>query len=110
MSKLLRANLARLWKNKVFWFGFFALIIFCVLQKIGMSQDMMEVHYLEEAFWIQAFVIGIILSVFISLFVGAEYEYGTIRNKVISGHSVQIFILPMYLFVLLQGGLYVWGV
>lgn len=86
MMKLLRANFARLWKNKVFWLGFSALTSFCILQKIGMSQDTAEVHYLEEAFWIQAFVIGIILSVFISLFVGAEYEYGTIRNKIISGH------------------------
>ena len=32
-------------------------------------------------------MIGIILSVFISLFVGAEYEYGTIRNKIISGYG-----------------------
>ena len=87
MSKLLRANLARLWKNKVFWLGFFALIIFCVLQKFSLIQDSVEVHYLEETFWIFAFVLGIILSVFISLFVGAEYEYNTIRNKIISGHT-----------------------
>lgn len=86
MIKLLKANLARLWKNKVFWLEFLMLVVFCILQKIGMGQDTAEVHHLEEAFWIQAFVIGIFLSVFISLFVGAEYEYGTVRNKIISGH------------------------
>ncbi len=32
-------------------------------------------------------MLGIILSVFISLFIGAEYEYGTIRNKIISGYD-----------------------
>lgn len=86
MIKLLRANLARLWKNKAFWLGFFTLTAFGIMQRINCSQDSVEAHYLEEAFWIQALVIGIILSVFISLFVGAEYEYGTIRNKIISGH------------------------
>ncbi|MCM1569069.1 MAG: ABC transporter permease [Roseburia sp.] len=87
MVKLLRANLARLWKSKVFWLGFFVLTAFGILQKITIIQDSIEVHYLEEAFWIQALVIGMILSVFISLFVGSEYEYGTIRNKIISGHA-----------------------
>ncbi len=85
MIKLLTANLARLWKNKVFWLGFLVLNLFCIIQKISIIQDTVEVHFLEEAFWIQAYVIGIILSVFISFFVGAEYEYGTIRNKIVSG-------------------------
>ena len=85
MIKLLKANLARLWKNKVFWLGFLVLNVFCIIQKISIIQDTVEVHFLEEAFWIQAYVIGIILSVFISFFVGAEYEYGTIRNKIVSG-------------------------
>lgn len=87
MMKLLKANLARLWKNKVFWLGFLVLNVFCIIQKIGLIQDTIEVHYLEETFWIQAYVLGIILSVFISLFIGAEYEYGTIRNKIISGYD-----------------------
>lgn len=86
MIKLLRANFARLWKNKVFWLGFFALTAFGILGRFGASQDSIEVHYLEEAFWIQALVIGVVLAIFISLFVGTEYEDGTIRNKIISGH------------------------
>lgn len=86
MNNLLRANLARLWKSKIFWLELIALTVFCMLQKIAMGQDLAEVHYLEEAFWIEAVFIGIILSVLISLFVGAEYEYGTVRNKIISGH------------------------
>lgn len=87
MIKLLKANLARLWKNKVFWLGFLVLNIFCIIQKVSIIRDTAEAHSLEEAFWIQAYVIGIILSVFISLFVGAEYEYGTIRNKIILGYN-----------------------
>lgn len=62
-------------------------MFFALSKKIGLIQDTIEVHYLEETFWIQAYVLGIILSVFISLFIGAEYEYGTIRNKIISGYD-----------------------
>ncbi len=86
MSKLLSANFARLWKDKFFWLGFCVLTAFGVIERIGASMDSTETHYLEEAFWIQAYVIGIVLAVFVSLFVGVEYENGTIRNKIASGH------------------------
>lgn len=86
MSKLLRANLVRLWKNKVFWIGFLLLTTFGAGQRVGLSMDV-EAHYLDETFWIDALLIGIILSAFISLFVGTEFEDGTIRNKIVMGHS-----------------------
>lgn len=86
MLKLLNANFTRLWKNKVFWLGFGALTVFGALERIGVSMDAIETHYLEEAFWIQALFIGFVLAVFVSLFIGVEYENGTIRNKIIAGH------------------------
>ena len=100
MNRLLRANFARLWKNKMFRFGLFALTALGIFQRINVRQDSMEVHYLEEAFWIQALVIGVILSIFISLFVGTEYEDGTIRNKIISGHvRSDIYLANVYVCV-----------
>lgn len=96
MRSLLSANLARLWKSGVFWLGLFALAAFCAIQKWGMVMDSGEVHHLEEAFWIQALVIGIILSVFISFFAGSEYEYGTVRNKAVAGHTrAEIYLANM---------------
>lgn len=86
MSKLLRANLARLWKNRVFWIDFFLLAVWGAVQRIGIRMDT-EARYLDEAFWIAALFIGIALSVFISLFIGVEFEEGTIRNKIIMGHT-----------------------
>ena len=87
MSKLLRANMMRLWKDKIFRFCFLLMTVWGIVLRIGISMDDLEKHYLEETFWIQAFFIGIILAVFVSLFVGAEYSEGTIRNKIISGHT-----------------------
>jgi len=86
MLKLLSANFTRLWKDKVFWLGFCVLTAFGAIDRIGVSMDTIETHYLEEAFWKQALVIGFVLAAFVSLFVGVEYENGTIRNKIASGH------------------------
>jgi len=86
MLKLLSANFSRLWKDKVFWLSFFVLTAFGAIDRIGVSMDTIETHYLEEAFWIQVLVIGFVLAAFVSLFVGVEYENGTIKNKIASGH------------------------
>ena len=87
MSKLLRANMERLWKNKAFWFCFLVMIAFGIIERINVFISEEGEGSLDEAFWIGALVIGFALSVFVSLFVGAEYEAGTIRNKIISGHT-----------------------
>lgn len=87
MSNLLRANIARLWKNRAFWFGVFVLTAFGMIERIGIFLSEKEDGSLDEAFWIGALVIGFVLSIFVSLFVGTEYEAGTIRNKAISGHT-----------------------
>lgn len=90
MRKLLRANFARLKRDKVFWGGSIFLILFCVLICVIQYRTMKQI---EAQFFLDNFVfgsfqlIGVILSVFISLFVGTEYSDGTIRNKIIVGRS-----------------------
>lgn len=43
--------------------------------------------YIDSAFFSVAIYIGIILSVFCSLFIRTEYSDGTIRNKLIVGQK-----------------------
>lgn len=101
MRNLLSANMARLRKSRAFKVGFFALTALCAIQKAGMAMDPKEVHPLNEAFWIQALAIGVILSVFISFFTGSEYEHGAIRNKAVAGHTrSEIYLANMFACVL----------
>lgn len=89
MSNLLSANMARLKGNKAFWCGFLLLTVWGAVERIGIYMDMADTdsRQLDEAFWIGALLIGFVLSVFVSLFVGTEYSDGAMRNKVISGHT-----------------------
>lgn len=92
MIKLLHAEFSRLIKNKIFWLG--------LLVMVGVPLYAVGVRYYDyviapETAWETAdglwFVGGIymavILSVFVSLFIGTEFGDGTIRNKLIVGHT-----------------------
>lgn len=90
MGKLLAANHARLSKTKVFWItviAAFCFELYAVLQggkvdalnKFG--RDLDYYYFQPMPFF------SVVLSVLIALFVGAEYSDGTIRNKLIVGHT-----------------------
>lgn len=123
MIKLLYAEFTRLIKNKLFWLG--------LLVMIGVPLYAVGVRYYDyviasENVWETAdglwFVGGIymavILSVFVSLFLGTEFADGTIRNKLIVGHTrntiyvsnlitctvVALFYHLMYIVVLFGAG------
>lgn len=90
MYRLLDAGLARVKKNKAFW-G-------CVIVSIGIAIFMIISNYLDmKNYNVQIStselvsnylpMIGIFIAIFTGLFIGTEYSDGTIRNKIIAGHS-----------------------
>lgn len=92
MIKLLHADFSRIIKNKLFWL--------CLLVMVGIPLYAVGVRYYDyaiapETAWETAdglwFVggtyVAVIQSVFISLFIGAEFSEGTIRNKLTVGHT-----------------------
>ena len=103
MSNLISANMARLKGNRAFWCGFLLLTVMGAVERIGVYAD--TGGQLDEAFWIEALLIGFVLSVFVSLFVGTEYSDGTMRNKVISGHTRSEIYLANVISCILAGWL-----
>ena len=84
MTKLLRAGFARLFKNKVF----------CLLSlfSIGYPLFLLLIQYghplqIDALIVSYGTMIGIVMSIFISLFLGTEYSDGAIRNKISVGHK-----------------------
>ena len=88
MSKLLYANFFRLWRNRLFQIGlgfmFFAgsfLVFQQYRQLVGYGTNVK----LDSTMFGYTIMIGVISSIFCSLFVSTDYNDGTIRNKVIAG-------------------------
>lgn len=83
MNKLISAGFTRLCKDKIFWLIFIFMFMFGALVsvKTGVNAP------LEGIFFAFAVTISIPTAVFCGMFVGTEYSDGTIRNKIIVGHS-----------------------
>lgn len=92
MSRLLSAGFARVMKSRIFHIALFfmiGLVIFEVALSIYDSRSRTDVViapidvYLHE----DMLFLGFVAAIFIGLFLGREYSDGTIRNKLIIGHS-----------------------
>lgn len=89
MIRLLNAGFTRLYKNKLFYL----LIIFSIGLALLMiwNQYVEMKHYgevieVEQIMLNYSTMIGIVIAIFISLFLGVEYSDGAIRNKISIGH------------------------
>lgn len=90
MNRLIGAGLARMRKSGVFYVFviLFALLgaglrlyAFAMEKKTGNDIPLDSIFFAAAAFE------GIVMAVFCSLFVGTEYSDGTIRNKLVTGHT-----------------------
>lgn len=90
MNKLLSAGFARLWKSKCFWLGM-VFISGIIILNLFTNYHNMKLGYFQtslDSFLYAAFVlIGIFTSIWAALFLGTEYSDGTVRNKLVCGHS-----------------------
>lgn len=92
MSKLLRANLVRLWKSKIFWFCMGCMLLYAVTYMLNASQKPIssltgKLYPLEHYYFMFLAYVGFSFAVITSMFVGTEYSDGTMRNKLIMGHT-----------------------
>ena len=92
MNKLLHAEFSRLFKNKLFWLG---LLIMTGIPLYGVSVRYYDSVIAQEVTWetvdglwfVGGMYLDVVLSVFVSLFIGTEFSDGTIRNKLTVGHT-----------------------
>lgn len=91
MSKLLRTNFIRLWKDKIFWIGIAVMMCSSLYKTISILIAHSEPGdvALSNVFFKYTTYILILGCVFCSLYIGTEYSDGTIRNKLIMGHNRQ---------------------
>lgn len=92
MRKLLSANFARLWKSHVFWLGTIAMCGLgfwaVIMRYFDILKDPNYAYTTADGFWfLGGLYISVVLSVFISLWLGTEYHDGTMRNKLTVGHT-----------------------
>lgn len=90
MHKLLAAGFSRLWKNKPFWLGMIFLPGIIMLNLFTNYHDMMLGYFhspLDSYLYAAYMLSGIFTAVWAALFLGTEYSDGTVRNKLICGHS-----------------------
>lgn len=103
MRKLLSANFARLKKNKAFWFTIavvFLLSFISILNGARSAKVMVENDFvvtLENYYFNQAPFMGLFSLIFVSLFLGTEYSDGTIRNKLMVGHTRENIYLSNFI-------------
>ncbi len=86
MYNLLKAGFFRLKKDIIFWLFLFITIGISVFSLIRIGGDQPNA---DLSRYINEFImyIGLLISIFVSIFVGKEYSEGIIRNKVIVGHK-----------------------
>lgn len=90
MSKLLYANFFRLWKNRLFLIGLGFMFFaggFLAFQQYRQLIGYGAAVKLDSTFFDYIIMIGVVSSIFCSLFLNVEYNDGTMRNKIIAGHK-----------------------
>lgn len=96
MIKLLHAGFLRLRKNRLFWLLTVFSIGLALLMIYGGYSDMKkygETIETEQLMLNYGTVIGIVIAIFASLFLGTEYSDGAIRNKISVGHKrIHIYV------------------
>lgn len=98
MRRLMRANFARLNRSKSFWFGIAVMLLTAVYTSWSEYRDKQLGYEVgpDSVFFTPFLINGILLAIFCSLFIGTEYSDGTIRNKLVVGHSRSSIVMSNF--------------
>ena len=90
MRRLLRADIYSLFLDKVFIaLAVFSLILGLTLPVLGLVNEIRYNEYkeFEDYFFFFLPVFSLMISSYVSIFVGKSFDWGTVKNKITVGHS-----------------------
>lgn len=94
MRKLLSSSFSRLWGNKEFWVCMGVMFAYAVgnmlnacRRELRYASEYQSSYCLDDYYFQFALIIGGFCAIFSSLFLGTEYSDGTLRNKIVVGHT-----------------------
>lgn len=93
MRKLLAADFAQLLRDKVFWAAFAFMIVSTAILVVSTHNMIALDNYApgtwtaETSMFCMLPSVGIVNAIWLHLFIGSDYDQGTIRNKFIRGHT-----------------------
>lgn len=104
MINLLNAGFTRLKKNKLFWIltiFTIGLALFMIYTQYSDMKKYKEVIEVEQLMLNYSTIIGVVISIFVSLFLGIEYSDGGIRTKISIGHKrINIYLSNLIIIVI----------
>ena len=89
MNRLLNAGFSRLVKNRYFWIFIVFMAGFGAAGVTSEHASAVKYNYtayIDGSLFALSLFLGIVIAAFVSLFLGAEYSDGTVRNKIAVGH------------------------
>lgn len=92
MGRLLHANFSRLWRDKSFRLGMGGMLLYAVAYMLAAGQTSAsaltgQACILEEYYFQFLLYAGFFFSAVTSMFLGTEYSDGTMRSKLVAGHT-----------------------
>lgn len=87
MSRLLVSTFIRMLRKIVFWILIISMFTYGVYSALNTVSDSDVSFVIDGCLFEFTPFMGLVAAIFTSLFVGSEYSDGTIRNKLVVGHS-----------------------
>ncbi len=87
MGRLFTSTFFRMLKKIVFWILLISMFAYGIYSASNAASEARAGFTLDGCVFEFVPFMGIVAAIFISLFVGSEYSDGTIRNKLVTGHS-----------------------
>ncbi len=110
MNNLLSLGFYRLWRDKVFWLGVAAVFFLSVISMAlavksaaVMTAEGFGTHTLDEYYFSLIPFSILFCAIFTSMFIGTEHSEGTMRNKIVVGHTLTQIFLSNYLICFFAG-------